>query len=228
MTDKEITTYINRINKGQLKDSIFCRPISSNVLFAKVWRTKPSLNSKSLESLRPFTFFFIKNEEGKCVGAVLDMDQDLHWVVLKKYQGQGHLTNALHKVILPYICLYMERYEQRVTISKNEIGILNYQKSKNVALSVGFGPIDNDEKAFSINLLEQNYTSLFIKEQNQSFDLNHLEKLQNKFLFHFKNLEMLSKELLLKFGDDMLLSNQLKEIEFFKYKIEDIYYLNKE
>ncbi len=96
-----------------------------------------------MERLSPYTFFFIKNKEGVCVGAVLDMNRDLHWVVLKKYRGQGFLTQSLQKVILPYICLRMDRDEQRVTISKNEIGILNYQKSKEVALSVGFRPIDN-------------------------------------------------------------------------------------
>lgn len=228
MTDKEIISYINRINSGKLNETIFCRPISKNVLFAKVWKSKPKLNSDSLERLSPYTFFFIKNNEGVCVGAVLDMNQDLHWVVLKKYRGQGFLTQSLQDVILPYICLRMDRDEQRVTISKNEIGLLNYQKSKGVALSVGFRPIDNDEKEFSINLLEQNYTTQLIQEENKKFELDYLEKLQKKFLFHYKNLEMLSDELEQNFGDDMMLSEHLEEIRSFKYKIEDIYHLNKE
>jgi hypothetical protein len=228
MTDKEIISYIHRINSGKLNESIFCRPISKNVLLAKVWKSKPKLNSDRLESLSPYTFFFIKNKEGVCVSAVLDMNQDLHWVVLKKYRGQGFLTQSLQEVILPYICLRMDRDEQRITISKYDIGILNYQKSKEVALSVGFRPIDNEDKEFSINLLEQNYTSKFIQEENKKFELDYLDKLQNKFLIHYKNLEMLSNELEQHFGDDMMLSEHLKEIRSFKYKIEDIYYQLKE
>lgn len=180
------------------------------------------MNSKSLESLRPFTFFFIKNEEGKCVGAVLDMNDDLHWVILKKYQGKGYLKKALKDVILPFICLTLERDEQRITISKNEIGELNYLKSKSVALAVGFSPIDINEKEFTLNLFQQDYTTKFIKEQNHKFEKDHLEKLQTKFLYHFKHLEMLSSELQMKFGDDMMLSEHLEQIRFFKYRIEDL------
>jgi hypothetical protein len=228
MNEKEIISYINRINSGKLNETIFCRPISKNVLFAKVWKSKPKLNCDRLEHLSPFTFFFIKNAEGVCVGAVLDMNQDLHWVVLKKYRGQGFLTQSLLNVILPYISLMMDRDEQQITISLNEIGIFNYQKSKQVALSVGFRPIDNEEKVFSLNLLEQNYTNQFIQDENKKFELDYLDKLQNKFLFHYKNLQMLSDELKQNFGDDMMLSEHLDEIKHFKNRIEDIYHLCKE
>jgi hypothetical protein len=228
MNKKEIISYINRINSGKLNETIFCRPISKNVLFAKVWKSKPKLNCDRLEHLSPFTFFFIKNAEGVCVGAVLDMNQDLHWVVLKKYRGQGFLTQSLLNVILPYISLMMDRDEQQITISLNEIGIFNYQKSKQVALSVGFRPIDNEEKVFSLNLLEQNYTNQFIQDENKKFELDYFDKLQNKFLFHYKNLQMLSDELKQNFGDDMMLSEHLDEIKHFKNRIEDIYHLCKE
>ena len=228
MTPKQIISYINRINNGKLNDTIFCRPISKNVLFAKVWKYKPKLNSIRLANLEPSTFFFIKNKEGVCVGAVLDIDKDLHWVVLKKHRGQGFLTQSLQNVILPYISLMMDRDEQQITISLNEIRILNYQKSKQVALSVGFRPIDSEEKVFSLNLLEQNYTNQFIKEENKKFELDYLDKLQNKFLFHYKNLQMLSNELKQNFGEDMMLSEHLDEIKHFKNRIEEIYHLCKE
>ena len=226
MTDKELTSYINRINQNKYKDTIFLRQIGNNVMLAKVWKNKPKANDNRLEHLKPFTIFFINNNDGFCIGAVLDMGQDLHWLIIKKHRGQGYLTRSMRELILPYLRFKMDREEQQITISKNAIGTLNYNKSKKVALSLGFSPTKDEENQFSINLLDQDFNTNSIEELNLTFEAEHLKSLQNKFMFHFKNLEMISNELQMNFGNDMELSEYLDEIRLFKYKIEDVFHEN--
>jgi hypothetical protein len=136
MTEEEIKKYIDQLNNESHNESIFIRPISSLVDIAKVWPKQPELCESMNIDIPSYDFFFIKNKSSKYVGAVLDMNRDLHWFILKKHRKNGYLTNALKESILPYI-FYKDREEQRITIDKN-IGKENYLDSKKVAIKLGF------------------------------------------------------------------------------------------
>jgi len=83
--------------------------------------------------------FFIKNNSGKYVGAVLDITRDLFWYVLEEERKNGYLTKSLNEAIVPYLFSDVgdERAKQRITI-KNGIGEANYLRSKKVAQSLVF------------------------------------------------------------------------------------------
>jgi hypothetical protein len=121
MTEKEIRKYIDRLNKGKASESIFTRQISKNVDVAKVWTEHSKMTDDIIAPFKSERFFFIKNDSGKYIGAVLDMDlcQDLHWYIVPKSRKQGYLTTALKESILPYL-FYDDRERQRITIEKNE------------------------------------------------------------------------------------------------------------
>jgi len=63
-------------------------------------------------------YFFIKNNN-QCVGIIFDMNTDLHWLILKKYRGQGYLYNALQNVIFPFL-KSEDRILQRCTAATQE------------------------------------------------------------------------------------------------------------
>jgi hypothetical protein len=116
MTNKEISKYINRLNLKKGSETIFCREISDNVIIAKVWPKQPKLSDSINGNFSSYNFFFIRNDFGKYIGAVLDMYSDLHWFISPKFRKQGFLTNAMKQSILPYI--FYNREKQQITISR--------------------------------------------------------------------------------------------------------------
>ena len=115
MTEKEIRKYIDRLNNGKSKESIFIRPLSDTVVISKVWSEQPKPTDSIIGNFSSYRFFFIKDNFGKYVGAILDMYSDLHWYISPKHRKKGHLTKALIETVLPYI-FYDEREKQRITI----------------------------------------------------------------------------------------------------------------
>lgn len=136
MTANQLQSFINKLNKGTYHKTIFKHQISKEVDFAKVWQ------SQNTKEVQPFNFFFIKNND-EYIGAVLLMCNDLHWYITPRYRGKGYLTNALKKIILPYIFDELGREEQKITITESEIGKENYKCSSNVALNIGFKKLDD-------------------------------------------------------------------------------------
>ena len=116
MSNEEIKKYIDSINDGGFEESIFIRHLSESVFVAKVWAKQPCVTDSISES-NSYKFFFVKNELGKSIAAILDMYSDLHWYVLPNERKKGLLTKALREVVIPY--LFYEREEQRITIKKN-------------------------------------------------------------------------------------------------------------
>jgi len=83
------------------------------------------------------SFFIIKNEHSEIAGCVYDMRHDLHWLILKRFRGNGYLISSLKKVILPFIFNRLHRSKQSIRILASESNQF-YDKSSKVAKSAGF------------------------------------------------------------------------------------------
>ncbi len=179
MTDKYIIKLITTLYRNpNFKDCIKVS-IGQNVELAHIWDNGGSSNSHI-----PNTYFLIK-ENNKYVGAVLDMFDDLHWVILPKHRKNGHLSQALTQVILPYILEEMPRVEQKITIKRSVLGEINYQNSLKVALRVGFKQIDEENLVFEYNSLNEedyqlDYHYKGLTEEEFSKTLNELQLLAKK------------------------------------------------
>lgn len=221
MTEKEIRKYIARLNNGNASESIFIRQISKTVVFAKVWAEQPKMTDAIIGNYCSYRFFFIKNETNEYVGAVLDMYQDLHWYILPKNRKQGYLTTALKESILPYL-FYYERESQRITIDKNAIGEKNYLSSKNVALKLGFKPINDCETEFELKQTDFNWDDENLKEINSEINSDRFKQLKKRAFYAFKTLYKISDELLMTVDDDKELKEVADEVNKYIWKIEEL------
>ena len=114
MTDKYIIKLINKLNRfPNYKDCVKVG-IGKNVELAHIW-----YQSGFSDSHVPYTYFLIKDNDDKYIGVVLDMTHDLHWVVLPKHRKNGHLSQALRNIILPYLLEETDRFEQKISIKRS-------------------------------------------------------------------------------------------------------------
>lgn len=226
MTEREIRKYIDRLNNGKAKESIFTRQISKTVEVAKVWTDQPQMTDKIIGNFGSYRFFFIKNDLNIYVGAVLDMYHDLHWYIVPQSRKRGYLTTALKESILPYL-FYDERESQRVTIDKYAIGEKNYLNSKNVALKLGFKSVNESETEFELNQSDFNWDNENLAEINSDIDPERYEQLRKRAFFAYKTLYKISDELLIKINDDKELKDVADEVKKYTWKIEDLEWENK-
>jgi len=118
MTNEDIESLIDSLNRNEFSDHIFRSRISDQVDYAKVWTEEPKGNMTNEGS---YSFYFIKNSEGTYVAAVADMCSDLHVFVKDEYRKKGHLCSAMNEVILPHISL-TGRVKQVITFEDPSIG----------------------------------------------------------------------------------------------------------
>jgi hypothetical protein len=118
VTNDCIEKYIDCLNRNEFGGSIFRTSLSSRVDFAKVWPVEPRGDVANEGSDK---FYFIKNEDGVYIAAVLDMHSDLHVYVKNEYRKKGYLSSAVNEVILPHIGR-TGRKKQVVTFENPEIG----------------------------------------------------------------------------------------------------------
>lgn len=181
MTEKYIIQLIHKLNRFPNYKECVKLGIGKNVELAHIW-----YQSGFSDSHVPYTYFLIKDNDDKYIGAVLDMTHDLHWVVLPKHRKKGHLTKALKQVILPYLLEETVRFEQKISIKRNEIGETNYQNSLRVALKVGFKQIDEESLVFD-------YDSLDEEEYQLDFQYNGLSEVE--FNTCINQLQKLAKQI---------------------------------
>lgn len=136
MTDKILRLLIGKLNKNQTNHLIYLKRLTPTVDFSKAWTKNPKPTDEITYSAEPHKVYFIKNNEGAYVAAVLDMENDLHWYVVSKHRRKGHLTKAMKSAILPH--LFQNRSAQKITIDKAQIGGKHFKASEKVALSLGF------------------------------------------------------------------------------------------
>lgn len=188
MQSSSIINIINKLNKGSLRDNIIKHSISPNVEFAHIW-IKENYNSNI-----PYNFFLIRNDI-EYVGAVLDMTNDLHWVILPRHRRKGYLKKALTGSILPYIFDHLDRDEQKISINVNESGINSYNSSLNCALNVGFKKIDDnnliiDADAFNFSNVDMKLIHNGMNENEIQKKLLELESLAKKIYQINSKIEM--------------------------------------
>lgn len=220
MTEKEIRKYIDRLNNGKGQESIFTRPISKTVDISKVWFEQPKKTDSIIGNFSSYRFFFIKNTFGKYVGAIFDMYSDLHWYIIPKYRKNGHLTKALKESVLPYL-FEEEREKQRITIQEG-IGKENYLNSKNVALKIGFKPINESETEFELIESEFNWENEKLIEHTKSIGSERIEILRKRVDYASKILLKVSDELQISYNDDKDLSEISSSVKSYTWKIEDL------
>jgi hypothetical protein len=118
MTNESIEGYIDALNRNEFSEHIFRSILSDTVDYAKVWTDEPRGNVVNEGS---YNFYFIKNNVGVYVAAVLDMYSDLHVFVKKEYRKKGILSAAMNNVILPHLS-NTGRDKQVVTFEDPNVG----------------------------------------------------------------------------------------------------------
>jgi len=221
MTEKEIRKYIDRLNSGKGLESIFTRPISRTVEVSKVWPAQPKTTDSIIGGLiTSYRFFFIKNTLDDYVGAILDMNNDLHWYIKPIHRKKGHLTKALNESVLPFL-FYEERERQRITIQKG-IGKDNYTNSKNVAVKLGFKPINEDHTEFLLEKTDFNWEYENLIEQVKPIDSERIEVLRKRVNYVSKVLSKVSDELQIAYNEDKNLSEVSSNVKSYVWKMEDL------
>jgi len=216
MKIQEIRSYIDKLNRSKSTDTIFTRRIADSVEVAKVWNTARN-NPQGYVG----NFFFILNNEGEYVGAIYDMGWDLHWYIVPKHRGKGHLTKALRKAILPHI-FHIGRDEQKISIELNAIGSKNYNSSKKVATSLGFTPIDGSDSDFILKATEFDNSHDQRSECNSSITNERLEEIKDKIDQAYELISNVRDELLMTYDEDIELTDLAHRARTYNYRIEDL------
>lgn len=209
MTDKSLNNLINVLNKGQRKEHVFIRQLSDSVDLIKVFMDNPKMTDKKrFQDLIPDTFYCIKNDK-QYVGIVYDMSSDLHWYMKKEYRGNGYLTKALKEIILPFIL--RDKDEQRITISRYEIGDENFKASEKVAISSGFKLQDEFNEKYEYIIKDNDCDILDTDGINKTLREEELKEISQKVFYYAKKLIRLQTKLEVCYGSDDELIYEFKE-----------------
>lgn len=220
MTDKGIQKVIDSYNRANKKMIIVSQPIGHNVDYGLVWTDS---NHYNLGDVSPYKFYFIKDGNFKCIGAVLDMKADLHWYIIPKSRKKGFLTTALKDVILPHIS--KSRKEQRITINKNDIGQENFEASLITAKGAGFkSKTDSDDYVECIlKLAGHRKKSIYLSLNGMDFE--RMGELRKKMNVIIGSLWHIQAELEMKLGHShytKYLHRTINELENYRiYKMDD-------
>ena len=223
MTSESLQSLLEMLNKNDTSSSlIYCRPLSSNVDFAKIWLDKPKLTDSVTSSDGPDVFYLIKNDENTFVAIVFDMIRDLHWFVHPDFRGNGYLINAMKNTIIPH--LFLSRNEQRITIKEFEIGTDNFKASEKVALSLGFVLGEDGEYLLSHdNRITENYNF----GENTPLSQDRIDELKKQINFLGRSLWAIQTEIEMKFGETDYseeLMDLVYQIRSNNWKLEDFYW----
>ena len=226
MTANDIKKYIDKLNTKEETETIFLRKINESVQLARVWENEPKINDDFGITIPSYRFFFIKAPSGKYIGAVLDMNQDLHYFVLEEERKKGALTKALREAIIPYL-FYDGRTKQRITIDRG-IGDENYTNSKRVAIRLGFIPKNEEETIFELTQDDFDWSYENFEEENSEILPERIKELKRRVLLAYRNLLKVSDELLMAYDDDKDLRDIAAEVSYYNRKIGDLESENKE
>jgi RimJ/RimL family protein N-acetyltransferase len=222
MTDKTIANLIARLNARRHKDTIFLRPISSTVDYAKVWLSKPSETDRITNSSNSQDFYFIKNSQNKYVAAIYVMGRELHWYVLQKYRKQGHLTEALTTTILPH--LFLSKEEILASIDLDALGDVHFQNSERVALKAGF--IKASENEYYLKKSDFN-GSAGSTGTNPLIDEQRLTILKKRMYLAANLLNQVKDEMETAYDAPDNLDEIISEIKSSYRRLEDMFWANK-
>jgi hypothetical protein len=191
MTEKSIIAIINILNRNPNYKQCIKHSISENVEFAHIWIENCRLKHS------PKSFFLIK-KDNKYVGAVLDMNSDLHWVMLPEYRKNGYLTTALKEVIIPYLFTYLDREELKITINGLEIGKENYENSSSTALNLGFKKVD--EKSFVLEEKDFDFSNEKLDVKHKGLEYDEMENIRKELQDIAKKVSVINSTIELSLG----------------------------
>lgn len=220
MTDQEIHKYIDLLNDGNSKESIFLRPLGEHVDLARVWSELPKPDDDVNVSFFSYRFFFVRNESNEYVGGILDMKQDLHWYVVPKHRKQGHLTMALQQVVIPY--LFDDRDSQKITIQRGTIGQVNYENSVGVAQHLGFVQCIPEPETYVLTKTKFNWDNVKISESDNPLEKERMEELKRRAHYAYKMLYKINDELEMVGLWDERLQDSVDKLRYFPMRLEDM------
>lgn len=225
MTDHYLKSLIDKLNKNKTGGLIHLRPLSATVEFALVWIEKPKPTDNISHPDGPYNFYFIKNREGIYVATVLDMHNDLHWFVDRKFRRKGYLTGAMKETILFH--LFQDRKKQRITIREDKIQIKDFKASQKVALSLGFIEMGNSEYILDCSKYQ---TESHVLGKNTEMTGEEIEILKRKINYLGRSLGVIHSEIQMKLGKTNY-SEELRkltdEVKKHTWKLEDAWYDDK-
>jgi len=226
MSEKDLKLLIDKLNKGKTNGLIYLRSLSESVDSAKVWLKAPKKSDSITSPDGPYSIYFIKNEEGVYVAAVLDMSNDLHWFVQRKYRKKGYLTGAMKQIILPH--LFQDRDSQRITIEESQIGQKNYLSSKRVATGLGFVE-GSDKGEFYISSDKVNKNVIW--GEDRLFSEDRMEQLKREVNYLGKSLWIIQSEVEMNLGESDFTKKLLdlaREVRSSAMRLEDNWRASKE
>jgi len=193
MNDDTLTQLINRANGLPGPQIIFTRPLAANVHVALAWLAAPSLADRAHRTANGYNIYLIQNAAGVFAAAVLDMGEDLHWLVRKPFRGQGWLTNALRQVILPHLLQSRER--QIISISKG-LDVADRLASEKVARDTGFVLLEDSahERKFAFQPTEAQPEMPELTQVKPTMTEERLEELQHQLAYHAACLRLIQAE----------------------------------
>lgn len=225
MRTNQFQSLLNRLNKKDRHKDIFLSPISDNVDFGRYWDKLPSPKIPPASGDGPYSFYFIKNEDGIYVSVVLDMNHDLHWYVSPKHRKRGILTNAMNLSIIPDLA--SRRESQRISIDPQILTEAEVEASQAVAMNLGFVFKDSGDRAFIYELDLKGQKRSGSKNRHKGMEEERMEVLVNKINYLSRSLWLIENEVNAAFGNSAYskkLINLVDEIKEHTYRLEDVYY----
>src|SRR5690606_7871749 len=221
MTDEALHELLENLNSNNNSNLIHSKPLTRDVTFAKVWLKKPSLSSRPSNKNGPDLFYFIKDENNVFIGAVFDMEYDLHWYVKPEKRKRGYLIRNMKETILPHI--FSKRSEQHITIEKDRIGKENFINSEKVASSLGFKKISDSKYLLS----KKEYPKLYLEDPYEGLSFDEMDNLRFKVFYASQILWTVQTELEMKYGNNKLSKDLIKtkdKVSKYFWALEDLWY----
>lgn len=225
MRTKQFQSLLNRLNKKDKHKDIFLSPLSKDVDYGKYWDKLPNQTTPPTSGDGPYSFYFIKNEDGKYISVVLDMHHDLHWYVSQKHRKRGSLTNAMKLTIIPDLAC--RRKSQWISIDPQMLTEEEVEASKSVAINLGFVFKDSGDKGFMYELDLRGQKKRSGKYKHKGMEEERIEELTKKINYLSRSLWLIETEVTAAFGNSAYsekLINLVDEIKRHTYRLEDIYY----
>ena len=223
MTDKTIQVIINHFNRENPQTFIAAHSIGENVEYGVVWE---DIDFNKLGDVSPYRFYFIKNGKGKCIGAVLDMNRDLHWYIDPIARKKGFLINALTQVILPHLARI--RKEQHITINRDDIGEENFEASLKTANKAGFTLVGEMASKIECSQKLFKYRKVLLKESHPGISYEKMVKQREKMNVVIGNLWQIKSEVEMKLGESKLtreMDRYIEKLQLYRsLKLDDAVY----
>lgn len=205
MTDENIERLIDALNAHEMSDRIYLATLSQKVEYAKVWINDPN-GSPGDET--PYTFYFIKNDAGIYVAAVLDMVNDVHFFVKNEHRGKGDLEKAMVDVVFPK--LFQDgRTIQNATFRNSRVGA--YCVRKFGFTMTGDLTAEKDLSVFS------NAPAIFVIRKN--ININEFEEIKSNINKEKSYLYRVKEKLELAYGgcEDTFVNDMISDL----YDLDD-------